>query len=342
MFFRLSCEHESLPAAEVKAILEAERIPHKFLYSPPCIFRVSMPIDFVNRILNRSSMVFFGAKELLFCDADEDLIFRLCRDIDWSFLLTKSFCVRVKRIFSSSMNLSTKSLESEIGRLILNSLNGASKVNLDNPDVTLIGVLSGGKFVFGILLGEVNRGKFFSRWAGIRPFIHPSSLDPIISRLFVNLCRARSGGIFFDPFCGFGGFLIEAALIGCRVIGLDIDKRMLRGCMYNMRFFNLNNFDLVMGDARYLPFKCIDYVATDPPYGRTASTKGVNLKNLIFVFLSEIYTLLSENGYICLATPNYIGLSEVGFSIGFKLIESHIMKVHKNLIREICVFSLCR
>ncbi|MEM0085220.1 MAG: methyltransferase domain-containing protein [Candidatus Methanomethylicia archaeon] len=340
VFFRLSCEHESLPTAEVKAVMEAERIPYKSKFSPPCIFRVSMPLKYVDIILKRSGMVFFCAKELVFCDANYDSIFKSCRDVDWSFISNKSFCVRVKRVLASSTDLSTRFLEFEIGRIISNSLSGSTHVNLKSPDVTIIGVLSGGNFILGVLLGESLRSTFYSRWVGNRPFIHPSSLDPIVSRLFVNLCRARRGEIFLDPFCGSGGFLIEAALIGCEVIGLDVDEKMLRGCKLNMESLGLKGFHLFLGDARKVPFKSVRYVATDPPYGRTASTKGMNLKDLLIDFFEEMKTLLSKDGYLCLASPYTIGLSHLGLSMGFNLIESHLMRVHKSLVREICIFKL--
>lgn len=339
IFFRLSCEYPSLSLSEVRAIMEAERIPYKFKNSPPCIFRVLMPIDHVDIILKRSSMTLFGAKELVFCTADHENIIKSCKDVDWAFISGRSFCVRVKRLLASSTNLSTKMLEIEIGRLINNSLGGSAYVNLENPDVTIIGVLSGGYFILGVLIGESSRRTFHSRWVGSRPFIHPSSLNPIISRLFVNLCRARRGSIFLDPFCGSGGFLIEAALIGCEVIGLDIDEKMIHGCKRNMNFFGFNNFHLMLGDARNLPFRFVNYVATDPPYGRTASTKGTNLKYLLLDFLKDIRDLLSKDGYLCLAAPSNVGLSNLGLDVGFNLVESHLMRVHKSLVREICVFK---
>ncbi|MEM2136376.1 MAG: methyltransferase domain-containing protein [Candidatus Methanomethylicia archaeon] len=340
IFFRLSCEHSSLPIAEIKAIMEAENIPYKHKFSPPCTLRVSMPLNYVDVVLKRSSMTLFCAKELVFCDAEYKSIIKSCRDVDWSFLSGKSFYVRVKRVLSSSMMLSTRILELEIGRIINDSLHGCAHVNFKSQDITIIGILSGDNFILGIFLGESSRSVFHSRWVGYRPFIHPSSLDPITSRLFVNLCRVRRGNVFLDPFCGFGGLLIEAALIGCEVIGLDVDEKMIRGCKSNMEFLGINRFHLILGDARSLPLKSINYVATDPPYGRTASTKGMNLKILLLNFLEEMKVLLSKNGYVCLAAPINIGLSYLGLNAGFNLVESHLMKVHKSLIREICVFKL--
>jgi len=339
-FLRLSCEHPSLPMAEVKAILEAEHIKYRLNFSPPCIFRFSSSKESIKTILKRSGMTFFGARELIFCDADYDSILKACRDVDWSFLHGKSFYVRVHRVLSSSTNLSTRILESMVGDVIYKSLNGSVKVNFKSPDEIIVGVLSGGNFVLGVFLGESCRRDFRFRWVGNRPFIHPSSLTPAISRLFVNLCRARPGGLFFDPFCGFGGFLIEAALIGCEVIGLDIDTKMIRGCLSNLKYFNLKNYNLILGDARNLPFKSVNFVATDPPYGRTASTKGMDLKSLIKYFLQDIYGLMSKDGYICIAGPTNVDLKNIGLDVGFKLVESHIMRVHKSLIREICVFKV--
>jgi len=44
----------------------------------------------------------------------------------------------------------------------------------------------------------------------------------------VNLSGARREVL--DPFCGTGGVLIEAGLIGLEVYGFDIQQSMVEGC----------------------------------------------------------------------------------------------------------------
>ena len=44
-----------------------------------------------------------------------------------------------------------------------------------------------------------------------------------------------------DPFCGTGGILIEAGILGINIIGSDIDKKLVYGCKENLNFYNINN-----------------------------------------------------------------------------------------------------
>jgi hypothetical protein len=45
---------------------------------------------------------------------------------------------------------------------------------------------------------------------------------------------ALPGEWILDPFCGTGGTLIEAALIGCREAGTDADLEMIAGSRKNL------------------------------------------------------------------------------------------------------------
>jgi len=339
IFFSLSCEHPTLPRAEVSAILEAENIPFKVKFSIPGVYRIEAPLSSISVIVKRASMVFSGCREIVFCKGNYNSIFNTCKSVDWSFLRGRRFLVRVRRVMGSCSGVSTILLERKIGSIIYNSLDGEASVDLHNPKFLLQGVLSEGFFILGLVLGRVKRGKFNARRPKFRPFHHPSSLDPFICRLFVNLSRARMGSLFLDPFCGSGGFLIEAAMIGCKVIGLDVDKAMIKGCKLNMKYYGLNPLSLVKGDARHLPFRKVNCIATDPPYGRSASTKGLSLKELLADFFSEVSAVLVRGGHICIASPSNIDLTSMGLNSGFTLVETHMMRVHKSLTRIICVFK---
>jgi len=58
IFFSLSCEHPTLPRAEVSAILEAENIPFKVKFSIPGVYRIEAPLSSISVIVKRASMVF--------------------------------------------------------------------------------------------------------------------------------------------------------------------------------------------------------------------------------------------------------------------------------------------
>ncbi|MCS7386353.1 MAG: THUMP domain-containing protein [archaeon GB-1867-005] len=339
LFFIVSGEHPSLPFSEVLAILEAESVCFSVLQRLPAVLRLEAELEACSAVCSRASMTFSCCEELFCCSADYDEIFASCREVDWSFIRGGRYAVRVRRVMRSSPHISTRVLEREIGAIIYSSLSGEAKVDLNNPEFLLQGVLTGDIFVLGLAIGRVRRGDFNARRPKFRPFFHPSSLDARISRLFVNLCRARRGDIFLDPFCGAGGFLIEAGLVGCRVVGLDIDRKMVSGAKANLNFFGVNPVSIMIGDARHLPFRRVDCIATDPPYGRSASTAGFRLEELLRDFLHEAYGVLRVGGYLCIAAPFELMLEDLSVEAGFKVVEVHRMRVHRSLTRTIAVLK---
>ena len=122
-------------------------------------------------------------------------------------------------------------------------------------------------------------------------------------------------------------------------MGLDVDKLMVDGSEINLRYYVSEPWNLILGDAKNLPLRAVDCIATDPPYGRSASTKGWKLNLLLRRFLEEASSLLRKGGYLCLGAPSTVDLSSLGVDAGFKLVESHRMRVHKNLTRVVCVFK---
>ncbi|RLF19719.1 MAG: TIGR01177 family methyltransferase [Thermoprotei archaeon] len=338
IYVLLSGEHPTIPAAEIRAILEAENIGYSIVkeYVQMLTITVEDVDRTIHEICRRSAM----AKEcgvLLFeVEADIDSIIGKLKEIDWSFLREKTFAVRIKRIGVPRGIMDTTELERLLGAKIL-SFEGKSKVRLEEPNFLFRGFIINGKFLFGIRLGVVDRGAFDKRRPKRRPFFHPSAMEPRLSRAFVNLARTRRGEIFLDPYCGTGGFLIEAALIGAKVVGGDIKEEMVRGSILNLRYFGIKEFDVILHDARKLPFININAIATDPPYGRSATTMRIALPRLIEEFLFSASDSIVKGGYICIASPYGINVEDYAKDAGLELIEEHSMRVHRSLIRRIIV-----
>ena len=103
--------------------------------------------------------------------------------------------------------------------------------------------------LFGISGVKKPSGLMAPRRPRKRPVFHPSTMPPKIARCMVNLARARPGEKFADPFCGVGGILIEAAVIGCDVLGVDASTRMLRGARTDLNYFKLDTLGYVHGNA---------------------------------------------------------------------------------------------
>jgi tRNA (guanine10-N2)-dimethyltransferase len=147
----------------------------------------------------------------------------------------------------------------------------------------------------------------------------------------VNLSRVRKGDLLPDPFCGTGGILIEAGLIGVRVMGSDSDQRMVEGCRKNLEYFNIPG-ELLCSDVSAINVR-VDAVVTDLPYGRAATTRREPIQKLYGRALSAIGRAIKSGGYAVVGSP--FSLPSSG---KLDLIEAHRMRVHKGLSRYFHVF----
>ena len=160
-----------------------------------------------------------------------------------------------------------------------------------------------------------------------------------LARAMVNLAQPKVGNLVLDPFCGTAGILVEAGLIGCRVIGFDAKPHMLRGGLQNLLHYGIEPEGMVVADARHPPVSKVDCIVTDPPYGRSASTLGMSTRRIVEDFLSAVEDKLPKGGRICMASPKSIRIDEAGEEAGFKHLESHFVYVHGSLTREIAIFE---
>jgi tRNA (guanine10-N2)-dimethyltransferase len=157
----------------------------------------------------------------------------------------------------------------------------------------------------------------------------------------VNLTQPRKGDIFLDPFCGTGSFLIEASFLGCQVLGFDIKRCMIQGSYKNLSIFGVEPFLLAVADARNLPIpeKSIDCIVTDPPYGRSTTTLGLDIKDVYKSFFSVVGNYIKNGRKICISAPKTVMVKDIGEQLGFIHEESHFFYVHKSLTREIALFN---
>ncbi|MCE4601462.1 MAG: methyltransferase domain-containing protein [Desulfurococcales archaeon] len=195
--------------------------------------------------------------------------------------------------------------------------------------------------VIGSVLGRQDTRAFNSRKPGKRPFFKPGPLSPQLSRVMVNLSRLKPGDIFLDPFCGTGGFVIEACLLDAsRCICGDIAPEMVRGSVVNMKHFNLyDRVTVLRQNSGSMPLsdESVDAIATDPPYGRSTTTARKTYSELVRGFLRESYRVLRSGGYIVYAGPYREEPWRIAEEAGFSVIDRFHMYVHSTLIREVVV-----
>ncbi len=331
LFFLLSGENETLPAAEVKAILESEGYTYSGVEVLDQTLRLEAELSSVQAVQVRAAFTRVCAQELFVSEATEEEIAKVAGK--------ESFSVRINRIKNYADDaLNTMRLEGKLGKIIHERTEG-THVNLKSPDKTFIGIITNEKLVFGLKLTEIQTKTFSERRPRKKPFFHPSAMPSKLARCMVNLAHGKAEMLVLDPFCGTGTSLIEATYIGCRAVGVDAQKRMILGARKNLRFFNISAEGLVFADARMLPFTRVDVVVTDPPYGRSASTLKSTTKQLVREVLSSSYALLAVGQRICIASPKTLNISRLGTQLGFKHVESHFAYVHRTLTREIAVFE---
>ena len=340
LFFLLSGEHETLPTAELKAILEAEGYAYKVLETLDQVLRVEADQKCVEAVKNRAAMTRLCALELFTCKAETSEAIKALRSINISEHVRsgETFAVRIKHVKSHAREVDGMALERKLGEIILGMAENV-KVNLQKPQKTFVGILTDDKLVFGLKMADVPPKSFMERRPKKKPFFHPSAMPPKLARCMVNLAKPKPGDLILDPFCGTGSILIEAALIGCRILGMDIQKRMAHGSLKNFKHFGIEPEGVIVADAKNPPVQKVDCVVADPPYGKSATTLKRTTKQIIEECLSAIHDKLGKDKCICMAAPKSIGISQIGTMLGYKHIESHLVYVHRSLTREITVFK---
>jgi tRNA (guanine10-N2)-dimethyltransferase len=340
LFFLLSGEHESLPASELKTILDVEGYAYEVSEKLDQVLRLRADLDCVKALEHRAAFTRVCGLELFNCDAEISSIMKAAASTSLDEVLNEdeSIAVRVKHIKNYASQINGMALEGKIGALIV-AKNDGIKVNLRSPDKTLVGILTNDRFVFGLKLAEVPAKPFVERRPRRKPFFHPSAMTAKLARCMVNLAKPKAGDLILDPFCGTGTMLIEAALIGCHTLGLDIQRRMIKGTLRNMTHFKTKPTGVAVADARSLPFIRVDCVVTDPPYGISSTTLKRTARQIIEEVLTAVSGLLDKGRRICIAAPKKLDIRHTGMALGYKHLESHFVYVHRSLTREIIVFE---
>jgi len=298
------------------------------------------PSRVLQDVAERSLMYDRCGLELGRCSASEDELFRLIRSLPLNVIVgnAKSFAARSIRLHGVSKTIRRPELERRMGALIKEQVPTLA-VRLQASDVTFLCVMFEDSFLFGVLAYAKPSGLIASRRPRKRPAFHPATMPPKIARCMVNLARAKPKDKFADPFSGIGGIAIEAAVIGCDVVAIDASLRMIRGARRNLKHFALNSLGLILGDARSIPLHGLHAIATDPPYGRDSSTRGVKVENLYNEFLAVAQDSLTKNAHLCISAPSEIDVESFAKDAGLKVRERYLARIHRSLTRQFVVIQ---
>jgi len=348
IFFQLGGVHENLPKQEVLAILEGEEYPYKVLEngtqylivntSLTCSYHTAFRASYCRR-----SIRILKKSNVSSTDTISSITTAISQEIDFTnfFERNESFLVRVYRIGKVNTKYLSTDLESSIGKVIWKQTKGKNKANMKKPDIVFVLVFYDESYVFGKEIYSRQKGAFDERQANLRPFFKPGTLEPRFARLMVNLAKINKKSFLLDPFCGPGGILVEGGLMGCKIIGSDIDSKMVTGARINLQHYLPNtSYGLLLSDARDLPFtESIHSIATDPPYGKSTSTFGKGIEDLLKQFFEEAHKVLVPGGIISIGMLSEVPLQQIVEEAGYKLEIYEKMYIHKSLTRRV---GVCR
>jgi tRNA (guanine10-N2)-dimethyltransferase len=243
---------------------------------------------------------------------------------DWQSVYQKDFAVRI---------LGSGFSEKKLAGYIWNNVK-KPKVNLSNPKTGIDIIIVGKNAFVGKLVSDVFHD-FFRRRPSTRPEQHPTTLDPKLALTCINLTGIPDKARILDPFCGIGGFLIEAGLLGLDVVGHDISAVMLGKCRKNLEFYKVKKFKLEKKDATKLSGS-MDYVVTDLPYGK-GSFISDDLESLYSNFLKALYKCLKCRAVVIF--PDFVDHKKLLKKTKFNVEHVFNIYVHKSLSRNIVVLS---
>jgi len=319
LLFELSGENPTIPRAEIECV-------GTVLDFRPQVAVAECPVP---EDTKRLSMTHAVLEYLGECPPDirsfRDLLSHLCISTD------QPFAGRAKMVHEDCQARNTCS-QREFERLIGTMINGP--VRLSDPVEEYRAILSRDRCYFGKVMYRINRGEFDSRNPGRREFFHPGVMMPRMARSLVNLSLCRKGDCLLDPFCGTGGILIEAEILGIRSTGSDFDTMMIRGSRENTK-----ESALVLADSTAMPFRVgsVDAIVTDFPYGQSVCIRKTDTMELLYHdSLDEIRRVLKPGRRAIVVTHRDIS------SIArehLEILQHHTQRVHKSLTRHILVLK---
>jgi tRNA (guanine6-N2)-methyltransferase len=140
-----------------------------------------------------------------------DDIYRIVKGIDFTALIEphQSFAIRPERIGTHSFT--SIDIGRVAGQAVIDSYMQAKgvrlRVNLDEPDVEIYVELNEARLIVALSLTRTSL-----HMRGYKIFAHPAALKNTIASAMLRIAGWRPGEPLYDPMCGGGTIVIEAAL----------------------------------------------------------------------------------------------------------------------------------
>ncbi|MCX6711150.1 MAG: THUMP domain-containing protein [Candidatus Woesearchaeota archaeon] len=331
----ISGENEALAFSEIKSVAEifdpAVQITRKWRL----IFLSSALICEKEAAEIQARLAFTKSTGLLLFSCSRKLLNKKIETFDWASVYSSSFSVRIRGISEKESRIAL--LERRIGGKIFDLLQAKGvkpRVNLEFPK-TKIEFFFLGNTAFCAKIIAVQKEDFDARAPRYRPGFSPVSMSPKLCRCIVNLSGATGEETVFDPFCGTGGILIEAGLMGLKIEGSDIDSEMAEKCRKNLKFSRIFG-KVSVADASRIP-GIKDYVVCDLPYG-VSSYLSEKKKFLYPKFARALSSFLGKRAVLCIKKGPDKQLIRKNLK-GLFIRESFNYYIHKSMTKKIIVIE---
>ncbi len=324
-FFELSGEHPTMPLAEAFSLISMQKGAEP-LQSGPGYVICALKEDQLDDVCERIALTHRIGRHLLTCEYKD--LWNVAKDMD---IPKGTFSIRVKRFENAMSNVDTRALINRLGAVLKEN----NKVDLNNPDNEVRVFLSDRVSIY-IVDRTIDRKALEARKVAERPYFSPISLHPRFARALINMSGVKSGDRMLDPFCGTGGVLLEAASMGILPIASDISEAMVEGCRSNLAHYGYELHDSAVCDIGDIPdhFGHLKAVVTDPPYGRSTSTRGEELEHIYRRALEASFDVLADNGVLGITLPYALDVIK-GYQERYRFSQ----RVHRSLTRHYHVLS---
>jgi len=314
VIFNLSAENTGLSAHELK-LLNPGKISVSGRYA---IADISSKKYLSRLALTRSACCIIQA-------ASAKGIGRAISDISWKSYNDYSISVEGQRHFTTK----------EIAATVHDAFRAQGlrpRVNLSRPRNSIHFIFLDNKVIIGKLI-YVNTDNFNRRKTHKRPEPHPSSLHPKLAKSLINLTGIKKG-VILDPFCGAGGILIEAGLMGLRPVGIDTDQIMLNRARINLDHYNIRSYRLRKADSTKIKRR-YKYIVTDLPYAK--NTKKQDLNGLYTSFLLNLKKIVIRKAVVVF--PDSIDYRKMVRKAGLSIEKEFSWYIHSSMTKKIAIIT---
>ncbi|MFX1559328.1 MAG: THUMP domain-containing protein [Promethearchaeota archaeon] len=332
-FVYISGENLSIAMAEVKALARLLEIDKAICWDGR-IGLIDSNRNLAPFFLERAALVKEAGVVLAEINAQDDLLGSLSDDMLRDTIgVEETFSVRtVSEKGNYSVNKRLE-IETSLGARIKRAV--GAKVDLKNPMTRILVVFTQESIRICKSIASRLRPMLRAREPGRKSFFHPSMMNATLARVMCNLAEVTLGEVVLDPFCGGGGILCEAAHIGARTVGIDLSWRLLSGSKENLSSID-SDYSVIQGDVRNLPIHGCDCIVTDPPYGRSSSTRGALGIDLVEALFEKVDSILNRRKRsICICGSSEMKLEELAGRMGLVVDQVLQIRVHSGLVREL-------